>query len=144
MGRDNCLRASSEGRSFCYRPSTHANGRYLCGASRKSPIKIIDDDPFIADSLSKGGYEILESALDSAVGAMLLAKGTSDDYSILVDQMIGPKDLGTDLIAGQGGRRNVFLCTNDFGDLDVVRRAREIGVKIIPKPFCFFIIANPN
>lgn len=50
------------------------------------------------------------------------------------DLNLGHGKLGTDLIAETSGRRNVFLCTNDFDNPEVVRRAKEIGVSIIPKP----------
>ena len=80
----------------------------------------------------------MECATTFSEGQLILARGTSDDFSILVDQRIGDDHFGSDLIASQPGRKNVFLCTNDYDDLNLIKRAREIGVKIVPKPMCYF------
>ena len=101
-------------------------------------IKVIDDDLEIPKILSRIGFEILDSASTSGAGEKILAQGTADDFSILVDQRIGNDQFGTDLIAGQPGRKNVFLCTNDYDDLGLIKCARELGVKVIPKPMCYF------
>ncbi len=66
----------------------------------------------------------------------ILSSFRNSELPILVDQRIGDR-LGTDLIAGQGRRSNLFLCTNDFDDSDVIMKAKALGVKIIPKPLCF-------
>ncbi len=101
-------------------------------------LKVIDDDHLVSDALKKAGFEVLEVVATFQEGKEVLAHGTSPDFSILVDQRLDQNHLGTDLIAQQPGRRNVFLCTSDFDDLGVIKLAREIGVKIIPKPLCFY------
>jgi signal transduction histidine kinase len=113
-------------------------GVVFSGLPTDRRIKIIDDDRVVPATLKKAGFEILESAATFEDGKKILANGTSDGFSILVDQRLDNDNLGTDLIAGQPGRRKVFLCTNDFDDVGVVKMARAIGVKIIPKPLCFF------
>lgn len=113
-------------------------GVVFSGLPRDRRLKIIDDDRLIPVTLEKAGYEILEAAATFEDGKKILAEGTSDGFSILVDQRLDHEKLGTDLIAEQPGRKKVFLCTNDFDDLNVVKLAREIGIKIIPKPLCFF------
>jgi hypothetical protein len=105
----------------------------------KNPrIKVIDDDPQIPGILTQAGFEVLDYASNFSDGQRLLADGTSDDFSILVDMRLGQNNLGTELIAQQLGRKKVFLCTNDFDDLTVIKLAREIGVKIVPKPLCYY------
>jgi signal transduction histidine kinase len=113
-------------------------GVVFSGLPTNRRIKIIDDDGLVPATLKRTGFEILESAATFEDGKKILANGTSDEFSIFVDQQLENNNLGTDLIAGQPGRRKIFLCTNDFDDLGVVKLAREIGVKIIPKPLCFF------
>lgn len=100
-------------------------------------IKVVDDDALVPQVLSRAGFEVLDAAQTFSEGKRLLADGTGDEFTILVDQFIGDEHLGTDLISSQAGRKKIFLCTNDYDDLSVVRLAREIGVKIIPKPLCF-------
>ena len=100
-------------------------------------IKVIDDDKLVPDALAKAGFDVLAAASSYAEGKKLFEIGTDDGSSILVDQQLDHGHLGTSLIAEQPWRKKVFLCTNDFDDLAVVKLAREIGVKIIPKPLCF-------
>jgi len=113
-------------------------GVVFSGLPASPQVKVIDDDHQVAVALSRAGYEVLEAVDTFRKGERVLADGTSDAFSVLVDLRLDGNNLGTDLIAGQPGRKRVFLCTNDFDDLTVVKLAREIGVKIIPKPMCFF------
>ncbi len=101
-------------------------------------LKVIDDDQAVSRALGQIGFKIIETADTFEDGKAVLAAGTSDDFSIIVDQRLGRDKLGTDLIAEQPGRKKIFLCTNDFDDLGVMKLARDIGIKIIPKPLCFF------
>ena len=101
-------------------------------------LKVIDDDAATSKALRQAGFEITETAATYEEGKKMLAGGTSDAFSILVDQRLDQDNLGTDLIAQQLGRQKVFLCTNDFDSLDLINLARQIGVKVVPKPLCFF------
>lgn len=101
-------------------------------------IKVIDDDEQVHAVLKKSGFEVLDSSMTYADGKRLLGDGVSNEFSILVDMRLDQGQLGADLIAQQTGRKRIFLCTNEFDDLTVIKRARELGVRIIPKPLCFY------
>lgn len=100
-------------------------------------IKIIDDDRFILQSLKKMGYTVSEYADTFESGKILLDKNQSDNEIILVDNRLDLNKFGTELIGQQLRRKNIVLCTNDFDDMDLIKQAKAIGVKILPKPFIF-------
>ena len=112
-------------------------GVVFSGLPLGHPLKVIDDDAVVPLMLKRAGFDIAEAVSTYEQGKVLMAAGTSEGFSILVDYRLDNDLLGTDLIAGQPGRKQVFLCTNDFDNLAVIRLARELGVKIIPKPLCF-------
>lgn len=113
-------------------------GVVFAGLPKDRRLKLIDDDGQIPKTLGLAGYEILETAETFAEGQKILAGRTEDRVTILVDHRLDDGLLGTDLIAQQPRRSQIFLCTNDFDDPALVAQARAIGVKIIPKPLCFF------
>lgn len=110
----------------------------------KGNIKVIDDEAFVPMSLKTAGYEVVEFAQNFDEGRKLLAKGNADGVAILVDYRLDNKNFGTELIAEQSSRRNILLCTNDYDSLPIIQRAKEIGVKILPKPLCFFAEPTPG
>ncbi len=117
-------------------------GVVFVGLPPKGSIKVIDDDAIVPKALKNAGYEIAEFAQSFEEGRKLLAKGANDGVSILVDYRLGSEKFGTELIAEQSIRRQVFLCSNDYDSLELVKKAKEIGVKILPKSLCFF--AEPS
>ena len=61
----------------------------------------------------------------------------------LVDYRLNDEKLGTDLINEFKSRTGtMLLCTNDFDDVDLIKKAKALGVKILPKPICFSIQAS--
>ena len=103
------------------------------------PLRVIDDDPLVAQVLAGAGYVINASAKTYAEGLTLMQSAPPAGVITLVDYRLDQGRVGTDLIAEQSARQSVYLCTNDFDDLNVIKRAQAIGVKIVPKPLCFSI-----
>jgi DNA-binding NarL/FixJ family response regulator len=103
---------------------------------------VIDDDPGIPESLREIGFNVVNWASTYEEGQQLLAREHESDVTILVDHRLNDGLLGTDLIAEHAIRSRVFLCTNDFDNPEVIRRARQVGVQILPKPLC--ILAEPK
>lgn len=101
-------------------------------------IKIIDDDTTVSNILSQTGYTIVDYAPTFEAGQKLLANFNPSQDTCLVDNRLDNNKLGTELIAGQLHRNNIYLCTNEYDDLDLIKQARAICVKIIPKPLIFF------
>jgi hypothetical protein len=112
-------------------------GVAFVGLPKSEKVAVIDDDLLVVESLRMAGYELDAVASSYSEGKALLGKYLEPGMPILVDQRLGPDELGTDLILECGLRAEMVLCTNDFSDLDVIRRAKQIGLKILPKPFCF-------
>lgn len=100
-------------------------------------LSIIDDEDFVSDSLETKGYQILERAQTYDDGNRLLKNRKVDGTPVLVDYRLDNDQLGTELIAKQSNRTNLFLCTNDFDNPKVIKKSKEIGLRIIPKPLCF-------
>lgn len=98
-------------------------------------LSIIDDDKLTAQVLKISGYRIAEQAESYEQGQALLNQASTKP--VLVDYRLNNDQRGTELIASQSRRQNVFLCTNDYDSLDLIKEARAIGVKIIPKPLIF-------
>ena len=99
-------------------------------------IWVIDDDRSVAEKLDASSFEVVESALTFEEGRALLRKPIPGNVAVLVDFRLNDRKLGTDLIAGHLAIRQMYLCTNDFDNPDVVRKARQVGVRILPKPLC--------
>lgn len=112
------------------------------GLPTTNRVVVIDDDPTVAKALSAADYQVLASALTFEEGKRLLAQTHGANTTILVDQRLDQGKLGTDLVAESSRRPSVILCTNDYNDEDVVHRARQVGLRILPKPLCF--IAQPQ
>jgi hypothetical protein len=132
------------GTRFTFTIPLAQTGVVFSGLPKERRLKVIDDDLQVPDALRKAGFEILEAASNYAEGREVLGRGAGEDFSILVDQRLDGDFLGTDLIAQQSSRRKIFLCTNNFDDLEIVSLARAVGVKIIPKPLCFFSQYRPS
>lgn len=97
-------------------------------------VVVVDDDPQTPAALERAGYKIVSSAATFETGQDLLTKPGLPGVAVLVDQDLGNGKLGTDLIAEVHGGREAYLCTNDFDNPEVVQRAKQVGVSIIPKP----------
>jgi signal transduction histidine kinase len=104
---------------------------------RSTPLVVVDDDPTIPVQLESAGYEIQDAAETYAEGERLLGASLGDAM-VLVDYRLDGDFRGTDLIANGAPGRNVVLCTNDFASPDVIQRAKNLGVKILPKPLILF------
>ncbi|MBX3039564.1 MAG: hypothetical protein KF789_02500 [Bdellovibrionaceae bacterium] len=132
--------------TICHKPKVGGGTRFLLtlplaqtgvvfkGRPNHSRVIVVDDDPKVPDALERSGYDVAASAATFEAGRLLLAAEGPADTVALVDQDLGGGRLGTDLIAEVPGRRIIHLCTNDFDNPEVVRRAKQVGVSIIPKP----------
>lgn len=112
-------------------------GVVFTGLPKDLTIKVIDDDLMVPKCLASVGYTVTEHAGTYASGKTLLENSHSETESILVDHRIGIGQFGTELIGQQLRRKNIYLCTNDYDDMDLIRQARSIGVKVLPKPLIF-------
>lgn len=104
-------------------------------------IMVIDDDNAVSRALSHSGFNVMGVASSFSEGRALLTAPRGAGVTVLVDQDLGDGKYGTDLVAGHGERQGVVLCTNGYDDPELVRRARQVGVNILPKPLCFFATA---
>lgn len=125
------------GAKFEIRLPVVQTGVVFTGLPKDLTIKVIDDDSMVPKSLASVGYTITEYAATFASGKALLENSHSEFETILVDHRIGTGEFGADLIAQQLRRKNIYLCTNDYDDMDLIRQARSIGVKVVPKPLIF-------
>ena len=114
-------------------------GAGFVGLPKSKRLWIIDDDPEVAISLRQAGYEIVGLALSYEEGSKLLKSDLPMDVLVLVDYRLNNNKKGTDLIAEQSKRHQMFLCTNDFDSAHVIDLAKQVGVRIIPKPLCFLV-----
>ena len=89
-------------------------------------IQIIDDDSFVKKMLETS-YNVQDYAPTFQAGIALLAKNTESQVPVLVDYQLNDSKKGTDLIANQSRRQNIYLCTNDFDDPNLIKEARAIG-----------------
>ena len=112
-------------------------GAGFVGLPERKRIWVIDDDPAVAESLDESGYEVVEAASTYKEGQALLKRSIPEAVTVLVDFRLDGGQYGTDLIAGHSALRQFCLCTNDFDNPEVVRKARQVGVRILPKPLCF-------
>jgi signal transduction histidine kinase len=100
------------------------------------PLVIVDDDPEVPRRLESAGYKIHDAAENFAEGERLLA-GSLSNVAILVDFRLDGDHRGTDLITKLPAGSTALLCTNDFTSADVIRRVKNLGIKIVPKPLAF-------
>jgi hypothetical protein len=128
------LNPSSAGASFEISLPLMQTGVTFVGAPSSRAVAIIDDDEQVPHSLEKAGFTVLDAAANFEEGKKLLASYGGQDMVLLVDQDLGDGRLGSDLIGECGVSGQIYLCTNDFSHPDVIRRAKAIGVRILPKP----------
>ena len=127
----------SQGAKFEIKLPIVQTGVVFVSLPKNQTLKVIDDDNFIPESLKKLGYPISEYVNTFEAGKVLLVENQSDDELILVDNRLGLNKFGTELIGQQLRRKNIILCTNDFDDMDLIKQAKAIGVKVLPKPLIF-------
>lgn len=96
-------------------------------------LLIIDSDKSFPGALIRAGFQVLDTADSFTSGKELLQIRQSQGISALVEQRLSSGDLGTDLISKAFCGRDIYLCTNGYDEPGVVRKAKEIGVAIIPK-----------
>lgn len=106
---------------------------YVAPPASPKKVLVVDDDPKVASLLARSGHEVVGVAESFEEALSLLSRARPEAALVLIDHELGGRK-GTDLIAEIPNRRNFYLCTNDFDREDTVRRAREVGVNIIPKP----------
>lgn len=126
-----------KGTQFIVRVPLMQTGVVFVGLEDAAKFKVIDDDSMVPKALANAGFEIVEVASNFEDGRKLLAAGKPEGVTILVDNRLGDGKFGTELIAEQRARSGLILCTFDYDDRDLIAKAREIGVKILPKPLCF-------
>jgi len=129
--------ASGSGAKFEIRLPVVQTGVVFTGLPMDLTIKVIDDDFLVPKTLAGVGYTITEHAHTFEAGKTLLENSRSDGDVILVDHRLEIGKYGTELIGQQLRRKNIYLCTNDYDDMDLIKRARSIGVKVLPKPLIF-------
>lgn len=131
----------AEGTRFTIKLPLAQAGVAFVGLPNSGSIAIIDDDPAISRMLTAAGYEIVHSAVSFVDGQQLFATDVGD-CAILVDYRLDGGHLGTELIEGLPDRSQAVLCTADYDVPEVIRKARVLGVKILPKPLCFYAEAR--
>ncbi len=129
--------AGNSGAKFEIRLPVVQTGVVFIGLPKDLTIKVIDDDLLVPKTLANVGYTITEHANTFESGKTLLANSPSDNEVILVDHRLDIGKYGTELIGQQLRRKNIFLCTNDYDDMDLIKQAKAIGVKVLPKPLIF-------
>ncbi len=134
--------AGGHGARFEIRLPVIQTGVVFTGLPNDLTIKVIDDDSLVPKSLAGAGYTIAEHAQTFEAGKTLFENSRSDSEVILVDNQLGRGKFGTELIGQQLRRKNIYLCTNDYDDLDLINQARSIGVKVLPKPLIFLSLAK--
>lgn len=113
------------------------------GFLEPSKILVVDDDECIPLALEARGFEVVDAAASFEEGERLLEAHGRSGVPVLVDEDLGPGLRGTDLIRRFGATKDTYLCTNDYDDPEVVRRAKALGVRILPKPLCRVAQAKP-
>lgn len=109
------------------------------GLAGTSKVMVIDDDPSVAKALRHSGFDVQRTASNFEGGRNLLRDTHDDSTTILVDEHLGHGQLGSDLLAEDPPQKpQVFLCTNDYANFEVIERARRLGIRILPKPLVFF------
>ncbi len=129
--------AGVSGAKFEIRLPVVQTGVVFTGLPRDLTIKVIDDDLLVPKTLAGVGYTITEHATTFKAGKMLLENSSSGNEVILVDHQLDIGKYGTELIGQQLRRKNIYLCTNDYDDMDLIKQALSIGVKVLPKPLIF-------
>jgi hypothetical protein len=94
--------------------------------------------PTVAEVLWGSGYAIVASAETFCTGKDLLQGEPPADVSVLVHFRLDGGHCGTELIASMRKLKNAFLCTNDFEDEAALKAARQVCVRVMPKPLCYF------
>jgi signal transduction histidine kinase len=117
-------------------------GVAFVGLPKTKKLWVIDDDPTVAQVLDQAGYAVVSTALTYREGEALLKTIIPENVAVLVDFRLDGDYRGTDLIAGKMGLHQMVLCTHDFEDEDVIKRARQVGIRILPKPLC--LLAEPK
>lgn len=112
-------------------------GVAFVGLPRTRKLWVIDDDPAIAEVLGESGYEIAFRAATFSEGTELFNTEIPPDIAVLVDYRLDGENRGTDLIAGRSGLQQIFLCTSEYDSEELLKRARAVGVRVIPKPLCY-------
>ena len=112
------------------------------GLPKVTRLWVIDDDRSVSETLDESGFEVVESALTYDDGRSLLNKPIPANVAVLVDFRLDAQQLGTDLIAGHKAVQQIYLCTSDFDNPEVIKKARQIGVRIIPKSLCYLAKAQ--
>ncbi|MBC7458889.1 MAG: HAMP domain-containing histidine kinase [Bdellovibrionaceae bacterium] len=134
--------AGGPGAKFEIRLPVLQTGVVFTGLPNEQTIKVIDDDSLVPKTLAGAGYTITEYAQTFEAGKTLFENSRSDSEVILVDNRLDMGNFGTELIGQQLRRKNIYLCTNDYDDMDLIKQARSIGVKVLPKPLIFLRLAQ--
>lgn len=117
-------------------------GLAFVGALEPTRIFVVDDDSTVPQTLEKNGFEIVDAAANLEEGRQIFKAHSKKGYPILVDENLGDGSRGTDLIREFGATRETYLCTNDYDDPETIRRAKALGVRIIPKSLSLLSIAR--
>lgn len=127
----------SPGTRFVVKIPLAQTGVQFVGLDPQKKFKVIDDDHTVPKALKNSGFEVLEVAQTFEKGQELLTAHQGMESLILVDYRLDGNNLGTDLIDLYPSRHGVLLCTNDYDDYDLMKKAKALGVKIVPKPLCY-------
>ncbi len=97
----------------------------------------IDDDPSAIDAMKRVGIKIHSGAYTYTDGLELIRKSSASGLQTIVDYRLDNNKLGTDLIAEHGRRSLCVLCTSDFDNPDLIREAKHLGVRVMPKALLY-------
>ncbi|HEY8271445.1 MAG TPA: ATP-binding protein [Pseudobdellovibrionaceae bacterium] len=127
----------SQGTRFVVKIPLAQTGVQFVGLDPYKKLKVIDDDHTVPKALKNSGFEILEIAETFEKGQELLAAHHGTDTTVLVDYRLNDSKLGTELIDAHPSRQGILLCTSDYDDHALIKKAKALGVKIMPKPLCY-------
>ena len=132
----------AQGTRFCISLPLAQVGVSFIGLADIGAVSVIDDDPAVSRMLREAGHSVLRQANSFDEGRKLLGSSAVEGETVLVDFRLDNGRFGTELIEDLGGRKSVVLCTSDYVDLELIKQARHLGVRILPKPLCVYAEAK--
>ncbi len=130
----------SQGTRFIISLPKVQTGVQFVGPANIQEAFAIDDDPSAIEAMKRVGIHIIAGVHTYSEGLMLMRKSTASGVQAIVDYRLDNGTLGTDLIAEQGRRSLCVLCTSDFDNADLIREAKHLGVRVMPKALLYMWI----
>ena len=130
----------SQGTRFIISLPKVQTGVQFVGPGHIQEAFAIDDDPSAIEAMKRVGIQIHEGVHTYSEGLELMRKSTANGLQAIVDYRLDNGTLGTDLITEQGRRSLCVLCTSDFDNPDLIREAKHLGVRVMPKALLYMWI----